>query len=245
MAAQFFYPQTLFKVSQAVVNMVKAFSIKRENQGLFAITPRFGLTARALNKGQEPVLSALPPLPAALINIEEIECDETQVGSITNQRDWILTADLVVPEDLGTKRRTVQMVFDYPPLPVTIHYSINIFVASGDDAAQLIEQIYPRFAIPNSTMRIRPFDFLDTEHPLVVKCTRCVINQENLNNPANGFVIVETLFDIKTQMMYPVTADAPIKIVELDLVTNEKLILTKSFNELDLPLNLIYEKSMI
>ncbi len=238
MSARYFYPQTLFKVSQALTNAMKSFAIKRDEEGYFPITPRFGLTARSIARGEEPTLSVLPPLPAALINLEEIQCDEEQIGSIAEPRDYMLSCDLVIPEDLGTIHRTAQLVFDYPPLPVTLNYSVNIFVANGNDASQLIEQIFPRFAVPNPTLRIREFDFLDVEHPLVTKCTRCVVNQENA---AQGFIIVEMLFEVKTQMLYPITADKPIKVIELNLETNKKTILTKKFSELELPLNLIPE----
>jgi hypothetical protein len=65
---------------------------------------------------------------------------------------------------------------DFMPLPYNYNYKVNVFTESMTYLSQIIENIFPYFALSNSTMRIREFDHLNIERDI-----NCVIGSPELD----------------------------------------------------------------
>jgi len=170
----YYYPKTTSQMLIAVVNMFKnvvvfnydkSGNITDEVEVELLVNP---VEAEYRARTYDDEKDYIPTFPRIEINFNGMNIDESRIVSINTERYW---NDTDVQHVVADHRDEVLwelngMFKDFMPLPYNYEYTVKIYTEKIDHYAQIAENIFPYFAMTNSTLRVKEFAFLNIERDI-------------------------------------------------------------------------------
>jgi len=190
----YYYPMTTKMYLVAIVNMFKNVvvfnydkhgNITEELEVELLVNPvEAQYRARTYDEQKEYV----PTFPRIEINFNGMNIDETRLVSPNTERFWNEEdvqhvvkdhRDDVIWELNGAFR-------DFMPLPYNYEYTVKFYTEKIDHYSQMAENIFPYFAMTNSTLRVKEFSFLNIERDINITVGNpdISIESESIGNEA-------------------------------------------------------------
>jgi len=170
----YYYPKTTKQMLIAVVNIFKDIvvynydkngDITSEVDVEILVNP---VEAQYRARTNDQQMEYVPTFPRIEINHNGMNFDESRLISPNNERFW---NNENVTELRKDHQDTVLLELngafkDFMPIPYNYEYTVKIYTEKMDHYAQIVENIFPYFALYNSTLRVKEFSFLNIERDI-------------------------------------------------------------------------------
>ena len=170
----YYYPMTIKRMLITVVSLFKntvVYNYDKEGNIVKELEVEV-LTNPVANRHRartyEDELKYVPIFPRIEINFNGMNLDESRLISPNTERYWNDTnVQKVVKDHQDEVLWELNGAFkDFMPLPYNYEYTIKIYTEKMDHFAQMAENIFPYFAMTNSTLRVKEFAFLNIERDI-------------------------------------------------------------------------------
>ncbi len=163
--AGYYYPKTTKQMTIAVVNMFKdiivynyddAGNITKELDVEILVNP---VEAQYRARTNDQQMQYVPKFPRIEVNYNGMNFDETRLVSPNTERFWNnANVELIIKDHQDTVLTELNGAFkDFMPIPYNYEFTVKIFTEKMDHYAQIAENIFPYFALYNSTLRVKEF----------------------------------------------------------------------------------------
>jgi len=170
----YYYPRTTSQMLIAVVNMFKNVVVfNYDKHGNITDQLNVELLVNPVEsqyraRTYDDEKNYIPTFPRIEIFFNGMNIDESRIISINNERYWNDSdVEYVVLDHREEVLLELNGVFkDFMPLPYNYEYTVKIYTEKIDHYAQIAENIFPYFAMTNSTLRVKEFAFLNIERDI-------------------------------------------------------------------------------
>ena len=231
----FYHSNTMMKMTVALMNMFSNIVVQKHDKIGNVIeeidVPIIFGTQKSLHlaRTNEEQQKYVPTYPRVEIRLLGMSFDDSRLVS-PNTRRYFNEKDIEWEneEELQTIIAELNDSYtDFMPLPYNYNYKINVFTESMTYLSQIIENIFPYFALSNSTMRIREFDHLNIERDIncVIGSPELDLAQESLTPTDKRQSNCNFSMQLEGWMYRPIERSKLVKTLNWHLRDNEKRLL--------------------
>jgi hypothetical protein len=170
----YYYPNTLKKMIIAalkVFNDIIVYDYGKDGRPskLIEVPIMFG-TQKSLHRARtnDEQKQYVPTFPRIELRLNGLTMDEARLTS-PNVKRLFDVSDLTFKKP-GLEDEILLEINDafedFMPLPYNYNFTVNVYSESVDHTSQILENIFPYFAMANSTLRINEFEFLPIERDI-------------------------------------------------------------------------------
>jgi hypothetical protein len=234
----YYYPNTLRAMVKTALGMFDDIIVyKYDKRGniidQLEVPVLFGPQKREhkVRNNEDQTKAAVPKFPRIELHLNGYTFDESRIASPNTRRFWDVTnLNYTVKDHEDELLVELNDAFtDFNPLPYNYEFTVNIFTESIDHYSQISENIFPYFAMANSTIRVREFQFLNIERNINVRLGNpdVAIAQDSLSATDRREVTCNFGLTLEGWMYRKVRAAKIIKNIEYNIenhdVENEQL----------------------